>query len=486
MSALRLSAVMSEPEPELPAAGHQGLEVTARLFGAIQRMAIALTDAGGSLADASATLESQTGAVQAALSGAGQIAESSKAASQQLSGLADRARGIGGRMSAASDAIERRVAAACGQLADLDRSSNDMDVDVMAAASQVGDLRKSSSGIQNIAREIQLLAVNAGVEAARHGASGRGFAVIAEAVKKLADQTRAATEQTDRHLVKLAATMEHLQARGQANLGVSRRVDADMREVSGGLDALRGAREAVSGLLQELTALGPQVSANAAASHDILLHMADGARLAAGACAEIRTAAARVEHLTGLAGEAGNLLVDSGEELPVSQLAAQCMAAAARISALFEAAVATGRLSLGQLFDETYRPDGFSEPQKYLTAFTRFTDEALPEIQEAVLSADRRISFCAAVDRNGYLPTHNRKFSQPPSDDPVWNAQNSRNRRLFDDRTGLASARNRKPVLLQTYRRDMGGGRFAVINEVASPILVGGRHWGGFRIGFIL
>ncbi len=88
------------------------------------------------------------------------------------------------------------------------------------------------------------------------------------------------------------------------------------------------------------------------------------------------------------------------------------------------------------------------------------------------------------MDRNGYLPTHNRKFSQPPSQDPDWNAQNCRNRRIFNDRTGLASARNTRPILLQTYRRDMGGGQFVVMNELAAPIMVEGRHWGAFRIGF--
>ena len=46
--------------------------------------------------------------------------------------------------------------------------------------------------------------------------------------------------------------------------------------------------------------------------------------------------------------------------------------------------------------------------------------------------------FCAAVDRNGYLPVHNAVFSKPQGSDPTWNNANCRNRRLFNDRTGLA------------------------------------------------
>jgi methyl-accepting chemotaxis protein len=88
------------------------------------------------------------------------------------------------------------------------------------------------------------------------------------------------------------------------------------------------------------------------------------------------------------------------------------------------------------------------------------------------------------VDRNGYLPTHNRKFSKPQGADPVWNAANCRNRRIFNDRTGLAAGRNTRRFLLQTYRRDMGGGNFVLMKDLSAPIFVRGRHWGGLRLGY--
>jgi methyl-accepting chemotaxis protein len=115
---------------------------------------------------------------------------------------------------------------------------------------------------------------------------------------------------------------------------------------------------------------------------------------------------------------------------------------------------------------------------------TAFTDRALPAVQEPLLSLDARVAFCAAVDNNGYLPTHNLKFSKPQGADPVWNAANCRNRRLFNDRTGLAAGRSTAPFLLQTYRRDMGGGKFVLMKDASAPIHVEGRHWGGFRMGY--
>jgi methyl-accepting chemotaxis protein len=83
------------------------------------------------------------------------------------------------------------------------------------------------------------------------------------------------------------------------------------------------------------------------------------------------------------------------------------------------------------------------------------------------------------------VATHNKSYCQPQRPgDVVWNTANSRYRRIFNDRTGLASARNQRPFLLQTYRRDMGGGRFVLLKEATAPIMVNGRHWGGLRLAF--
>lgn len=155
------------------------------------------------------------------------------------------------------------------------------------------------------------------------------------------------------------------------------------------------------------------------------------------------------------------------------------------ISAAFEAAVAGGEIGLAQLFDEAYRPIEGSQPAQHLTAFNALTDRLLPTIQERFLALDPKVVFCIAADRNGYIPTHNRAYCQPQRPgDVAWNTAHSRWRRIFNDRTGLASARNTRPFLLQTYRRDMGGGQFVLLKEAAVPIVVQGRHWGGLRLAF--
>ncbi len=165
------------------------------------------------------------------------------------------------------------------------------------------------------------------------------------------------------------------------------------------------------------------------------------------------------ESLIGLTALSGHPTVDT----PIIERA---IAVANDVAARFSAAVAAGTLSIADLF------------------FVRLTDEILPALQEPVLDLDPRIIFCAAVDRNGFLPTHNRKFSQPQGSDVAWNTANCRNRRLFNDRVGLAAGQSTKTFLLQSYRRDMGGGRFVAMKDVSAPIVVAGRHWGGLRIGY--
>lgn len=166
------------------------------------------------------------------------------------------------------------------------------------------------------------------------------------------------------------------------------------------------------------------------------------------------------------------------------ELVALAQETARIIGGLFDEAVDRGRIGIDALFSAEYTPIPGSDPPQVTASFTELCDQLLTDLQDRTKARHRRIAFCAAVDRNGYLPTHNSQYSEPQRpDDPDWNNAHCRNRRMFDDATGLAAARNRQPVLIQTYRRDMGGGLVVSMKDVAAPIYVKGKHWGAFRIG---
>lgn len=153
-----------------------------------------------------------------------------------------------------------------------------------------------------------------------------------------------------------------------------------------------------------------------------------------------------------------------------------------RVQQAIEQALDKGQLKSEDLFDTNYQPIEGTDPQQYRVRYLDFSDRVLGPIYEQALRDNPQLTFLCAIDENGYLPTHNQAYSKPQTDDPVWNNGNSRNRRLFNDRTGLAAARNTKEYLVQTYAREMGGGKLVMMRDMSAPIKIKGRHWGAVRM----
>ena len=147
----------------------------------------------------------------------------------------------------------------------------------------------------------------------------------------------------------------------------------------------------------------------------------------------------------------------------------------------FEGGLRDGKITKEDLFDQAYLPIKGSNPEQVITKALPFLESVLPQIIDPVKQMDESIIFCAPVDRNGYLPVHNKEYSEPQGDDPVLNASHCRNKRIFDDPTGLKAGRNQKEYLVQTYLRDLGGGKKVFMKDISMPIYVEGPHWGGLR-----
>jgi methyl-accepting chemotaxis protein len=161
--------------------------------------------------------------------------------------------------------------------------------------------------------------------------------------------------------------------------------------------------------------------------------------------------------------------------------------ASVELTKIFENAVASGAISIEDLFDTNYIEIPGTNPVQHRTKFLDWADRALPAFQEAFLARDKRMVFCAMVDSNGYLPVHNKIYSHPQrAGDVAWNTANCRNRRIFNDSAGLAAGRNQRSYLIQSYPRDMGNGITIMMREIDVPIRVRGRHWGGFRTAYKL
>lgn len=163
----------------------------------------------------------------------------------------------------------------------------------------------------------------------------------------------------------------------------------------------------------------------------------------------------------------------------------KAQAFAAEIAALMVGALEDGLASEAELFDVDYVAEPDTDPLQYRNRALPALEALLPPVLARTLASDPRLLFTVAIDRNGFIPVHNQAYSLPQrSGNPAWNAAHSRNRRIFDDRAGIAAARSVRPFLVQSYRRDMGGGVTEMVREVDAPLRVKGRHWGGVRMAY--
>lgn len=373
------------------------------------------------------------------------------------------------RMVEANRSIVRATDTGRASAADARAAVERVANDVSAAVESLREVAQAAADITRVALQTRLVAFNASVEAKRAGEAGRGFAVVADAVKDLAQKVEATSKQIagtvkqlDARIGELARNIRDAGGDGKQETfhGAFARVERAVADIAA---AAEGNERSCASTLQEFDRLNAQVN--------------DTARALEGA-------KKRASHFLSISEQLIELASDCGAETADTPYIAAVIEAAAEIGRRFERALDEGRISEADLFDEHYVPIPNTNPQQVTTRFTAFTDAELPDLQERMLQLSDKVVFCAAVDRNGYLPTHNVKFSKPQGSDPVWNAANCRNRRLFNDRTGLAAGRNTRRFLLQTYRRDMGGGNFVLMKDLSAPIFVRGRHWGGLRMGY--
>jgi methyl-accepting chemotaxis protein len=190
------------------------------------------------------------------------ISEVANGSERQMSGVNESSRIINGM----SQSIQQ-VAADANQVAQVADSTSDAarkgEQAVNIAINQMGTIEKSVahsanvvaklgerslainqivSTISSIAGQTNLLALNAAIEAARAGEQGRGFAVVADEVRKLAEQTQHATEE-------IAILIREIQADTQTAVMA---MGEGTREVKVGIDVVNSSGEAFKNITKSI------------------------------------------------------------------------------------------------------------------------------------------------------------------------------------------------------------------------------------------
>ena len=158
---------------------------------------------------------------------------------------------------------------------------------------------------------------------------------------------------------------------------------------------------------------------------------------------------------------------------------------ARRVTETVERWLTAKEVTSDRLFSCLYYPVANTDPPKFTTDYDRLSDREGPggfvEIQENIYNrAPNMIVYTVTVDKNGYLPTHNKRYSMPLTGNLASDLVNNRTKRIFNDRTGLAAAQSVAPFLIQNYQRDTG----ETMADLSVPIFIQGKHWGAARIGY--
>lgn len=351
-----------------------------------------------------------------------------------------------------------------------------------------GDLAESTRRInrvvqviEEIAEKTNLLSLNAAIEAARSGEAGKGFAVVADEVSKLADRTRQAIREISDTVNRIKDNSEQTlltvqDGHEQARRGIEISSAADQE-----LNRIVEAIVAVTERLQNISAISEEQAQN------IDSFSANLGRISAGMQSNDESLTEITESIYRLRSDAESLRAQASEfqigletkevintiRSIADQMARDCLTA-------LEDGVRQGRITENDLWDRDYQPIPGTDPTKYHTRFDAFTDEFIQSVEEACLEKNARIVFALLTDNNGYIPTHNLKYSMPLTGDSKTDLWGNRTKRIFNDTVGLKAARNKAPYLLQTYRRDTG----EIMNDLSVPVEFRSKHWGAVRIGF--